>query len=97
MAQEKNQTTEAASREESAGLADDTVEQLRMAGQVQRNFLPARLPNSDTIRWATVFLPADWVSGDIYDIARLDERHIGFYVADAVGHSMPAALLTMLL
>jgi sigma-B regulation protein RsbU (phosphoserine phosphatase) len=37
------------------------------------------------------------VSGDIYDIARLDEEHIGFYLADAVGHSMPAALLTMFL
>ena len=68
-----------------------------MAGQVQRNFLPAQLPNSDTVRWEVVFSPADWVSGDIYDIARLDEQHIGFYVADAVGHSMPAALLTMFL
>jgi sigma-B regulation protein RsbU (phosphoserine phosphatase) len=42
-------------------------------------------------------MPADWVSGDIYDITRLDEKHIGFYLADAVGHSMPAALLTMFL
>jgi len=97
MAQKKNEITEPASREDIAVLADDTVEQLRMAGQVQRNFLPAQLPNSNTLRWATVFEPADWVSGDIYDIARLDEQHIGFYVADAVGHSMPAALLTMFL
>jgi len=97
MAQKKNKITEPASREDIAALADDTVEQLRMAGQVQRNFLPAQLPNSNTLRWATVFEPADWVSGDIYDIARLDEQHIGFYVADAVGHSMPAALLTMFL
>ena len=97
MAQKKSQTIEPAVREESIGLADDTVEQLKMAGQVQRYFLPAQLPNSDTLRWATVFAPADWVSGDIYDIARLDEQHIGFYVADAVGHSMPAALLTMFL
>jgi sigma-B regulation protein RsbU (phosphoserine phosphatase) len=97
MAQKKSQTIEPATREESADLADDTVEQLKMAGQVQRNFLPAQLPNSDTLQWATVFAPADWVSGDIYDIARLDEEHIGFYIADAVGHSMPAALLTMFL
>jgi len=40
-------------------------------------------------------MPVEWVSGDIYDIARIDEEHIGFYVADAVGHAMPAALLTM--
>ncbi|RKY08795.1 MAG: hypothetical protein DRP56_03565 [Planctomycetota bacterium] len=78
-------------------LNEDTAKQLEMAGHVQRNFLPARLPHAGNIRWATMFRPAEWVSGDIYDIARLDEDHIGFYLADAVGHSMPAALLTMFL
>jgi sigma-B regulation protein RsbU (phosphoserine phosphatase) len=90
-------------REPNAGGPSDTVpnsdtaEQLEMAARVQRNFLPARLPNTEGIRWATVFRPAEWVSGDIYDVARLDEEHIGFYLADAVGHSVPAALLTMFL
>ncbi|MCI0499684.1 MAG: SpoIIE family protein phosphatase [Planctomycetales bacterium] len=78
-------------------LNKDTARQLEMAGRVQRNFLPSRLPDTDTVRWATVFRPAEWVSGDIYDVVRLDEEHIGFYLADAVGHSMPAALLTMFL
>jgi serine phosphatase RsbU (regulator of sigma subunit) len=78
-------------------MADMMAEQLKMAGRVQRDFLPSHLPNSDNIHWATLFKPAEWVSGDIYDIARLDEHHIGFYVADAVGHSLPAALLTIFL
>jgi len=78
-------------------LVDNLTEQLRLAGFVQRDFLPKQLPNSPEVRWAATFLPAEWVSGDIYDIARIDEQHIGFYVADAVGHSMPAALLTMFL
>ena len=78
-------------------LADNLTEQLRLAGLVQQDFLPARLPQSDQIRWATVFLPAEWVSGDIYDVVRVDEQHIGFYVADVVGHGMPAALLTIFL
>ncbi len=76
-------------------LMDSLKEQLRLAGLVQRDFLPANLPNSEDVRWAATFLPAEWVSGDIYDIARIDEQHVGFYVADAVGHSMPAALLTI--
>lgn len=76
-------------------FVDSLKEQLRLAGLVQRDFLPSHLPNTDEVRWAATFLPAEWVSGDIYDIARIDEQHIGFYVADAVGHSMPAALLTM--
>ena len=77
------------------GLAHDIREQLEMAGRVQRNFLPAALPESERFRFAALFKPADWVSGDIYDATRLDETHIGFYIADAVGHSVPAALLTI--
>lgn len=80
-----------------AAIADGLAEQLRMAGRVQRDFLPSHLPNTNNLRWVAIFRPAEWVSGDIYDVARLDERHIGFYIADAVGHSMPAALLTMFL
>jgi sigma-B regulation protein RsbU (phosphoserine phosphatase) len=76
-------------------LADTLTEQLRMAGLVQRDFLPSQFPECPKLRWATTFLPAEWVSGDIYDIARIDENHIGFYVADVVGHGIPAALLTI--
>jgi sigma-B regulation protein RsbU (phosphoserine phosphatase) len=81
----------------STQLTGDTTQQLEMAARVQRNFLPSRLPDTDRLRWAAVYRPAEWVSGDIYDVVRLDEDHIGFYLADAVGHSVPAALLTMFL
>ena len=78
-------------------LAENLTEQLRLAGLVQQDFLPGKLPNTDEVQWETIFLPAEWDSGDIYDIARIDEQHIGFYVADIVGHGMPAALLTIFL
>lgn len=78
-------------------LVDNLAEELRMAGMVQRDFLPTQLPKTDELAWAVLFLPAEWVSGDIYDVARIDEQHIGFYIADAVGHAMPAALLTIFL
>ncbi len=78
-------------------LAENLAEQLRLAGLVQQDFLPTQLPSTDEVQWATVFLPAEWVSGDIYDVVRIDEQHIGFYVADIVGHGMPAALLTIFL
>jgi sigma-B regulation protein RsbU (phosphoserine phosphatase) len=78
-------------------FADNLAEELRMAGLLQRDFLPTQLPDSSRLHWATIFLPAEWVSGDIYDVVRLDEQHIGFYVADVVGHGIPAALLTIFL
>lgn len=70
-------------------------EEMRLAARLQQDFLPRSLPEVPGIHFATVYRPASWVSGDIYDVMRLDEEHIGFYIADAVGHGMPAALLTM--
>jgi len=71
--------------------------QLKIAGAIQRIFLPQTLPATNRVRFAHIYYPAEWVSGDIFDAVRLDETHIGFYIADAVGHSVPAALLTMFL
>jgi serine phosphatase RsbU (regulator of sigma subunit) len=70
-------------------------EELRMAAQFQREFLPSELPNLDPLSFHVLYRPAGYVSGDIYDVQRLDEHHIGFFVADAVGHGVPAALMTV--
>ena len=70
-------------------------EEMRLASRLQRDFLPRSLPQVGPVRFDVAFHPASWVSGDIYDVTRLDETHVGFYVADAVGHGMPAALMTM--
>ncbi len=80
-----------------SGMANtaELNEEMRLAARLQRDFLPRRLPEVGPIRFAVLYRPLGWVSGDIYDTARLDETHVGFYIADAVGHGMPAALLTM--
>ena len=72
-------------------------EELKLAARVQQDFLPKSLPKIGPLRFHTLFRPAGHVSGDLYDVMRLDESHVGFYMADAVGHGMPAALLTMFL
>ncbi len=74
---------------------EELGEELRIAANLQRDFLPARLPEVGPVRFSTLFMPAGFVSGDIYDVVRLDETTLGFYVVDAVGHGLPAALLTM--
>ena len=70
-------------------------DELRLAARLQQDFLPKSLPQIGSVRFHTLFRPAGYVSGDLYDVMRLDEKHVGFYIADAVGHGMPAALLTM--
>jgi phosphoserine phosphatase RsbU/P len=70
-------------------------QEMRLASRLQRDFLPQEMPTIGGIRFSSLFRPASWVSGDIYDAFRVDESHVGMYVADAVGHGMAAGLLTM--
>lgn len=76
---------------------DHFDEQLRLASQVQRDLLPNPMPLSPSACFHALYLPADHVSGDIYDVVRLDEAHMAISLADATGHGMPAALLTVLI
>ncbi len=69
--------------------------QLRLASQLQREFLPQALPRYGAVSFRALYRPADYVSGDIYDVQRLDEHHVGIAIADATGHGIPAALLTV--
>jgi sigma-B regulation protein RsbU (phosphoserine phosphatase) len=69
--------------------------ELELARRIQESFLPQSLPQLPEVRFAVHYRPCGRVGGDFYDIFRLDEQHVGFYVADAMGHGVPASLLTI--
>lgn len=69
--------------------------ELQLAHRLQGSLLPQELPQLPDVRLAAALQPSGAVSGDFYDVIRLDELHLGFYVADAIGHGVPAALLTI--
>ncbi|MFL5330575.1 MAG: SpoIIE family protein phosphatase [Gemmataceae bacterium] len=70
---------------------------LEMAGRLQASFLPKALPQVGRVRFAVHYRPQGPVGGDFYDVVRLDERHVGFYLADVMGHGVPASLLALYL
>lgn len=72
-------------------------EELQAAAAVQRRFMPMRMPRLPAVDIEALFRPCGYVSGDIYDVRLLDDHHVGFFVADAVGHGVPAALMTIML
>ncbi len=81
------------------GLAEElrhVHEELEIAASVQRDILPKSLPSVDGLESGLLFRPAAQVSGDIYDMTVLEDGRVSLFIADAVGHGMPAALLTML-
>jgi sigma-B regulation protein RsbU (phosphoserine phosphatase) len=70
-------------------------QELQLARRIQESFLPQGLPQLPQVRFAVQYRPCGRVGGDFYDVFRLDENHLGFYVADAMGHGVPASLLTI--
>lgn len=84
----------------SEGVRDEIAridEELRAASMVQREFLPREMPEIAGTRVASLWRPAGYVSGDIFDVFRIDRDRVGLFLADAVGHGVPAALMTMLI
>jgi sigma-B regulation protein RsbU (phosphoserine phosphatase) len=69
--------------------------ELELARRIQMSFLPQSLPEVPGARFAVHYRLCGRVGGDFYDVFRLDESHVGLYVADAMGHGVPASLLTI--
>jgi len=70
-------------------------QEMRLAARLQRDFLPRLSGPIGNLTLASIFRPASWVSGDIFDVFRIDEHHTAIYIADAVGHGVAASLLTI--
>lgn len=62
----------------------------------QRHLLPS-LSEVPGVRFAVYHRPSGRVGGDFYDLFRLDESHVGFFLADAMGHGLVPGLLALFL
>lgn len=67
--------------------------ELQTAGALQRDLLPSTLPEAEGLELSTLYRPAEVVSGDMYDVVRLDDSHVAVSLIDATGHGLAAALL----
>ncbi len=70
-----------------AAVTDDLV----IAGNIQANLLPAPYPGAGcNTDW--LFKPAQYVSGDMLDYFKFEEKYWVFFVMDVEGHGIPSAL-----
>jgi sigma-B regulation protein RsbU (phosphoserine phosphatase) len=70
-------------------------QELQLARRIQQSMLPRELPSDERIRFGVRSAVSGQVSGDIYDAFALQPGKSAFYVADAMGHGVPAGLLTI--
>ncbi len=70
---------------------------LEAAAQIQKSLLPSVSPVVEGGRFAWDVKPCEELAGDVLNIFRLDEHHLGFYILDVSGHGVPAAMLSITL
>lgn len=74
---------------------DKFMDELMYAKKIQQSLLPE---NKEMYRDVVVYsgyYPCEQVSGDFYDVYRIDDDHMALYVLDVAGHGISAALMTM--
>ena len=69
------------------------AQEMQRAREIQQSLLPKEIAQLAGFEVAAAWRPAREVSGDYYDIFKLDEHRLGVCIADVVGKGVAAALL----
>lgn len=72
-------------------------DELAVARRLQFSILPASIPEIRNVRIAVVYQPMTAVAGDFYEFIPVDDKHVGFLIADVTGHGVPAALIASMI
>lgn len=68
---------------------------LSIAKKIQQNIVSVPAEISDKIEIKSLYLPMSEVGGDFFDITKLKQSKIRIFLADATGHGVQAAMVTM--
>ncbi len=71
------------------------INELEYAKRIQQSLLPLKKLSFKNTIFMSEYFPCERLSGDFYDIYRIDDENIGMYVLDVSGHGISAALMTM--
>lgn len=76
-----------------ADPVDVTDADLDLAGQIQRQFQPRSFQRFGDFEIGSAVLPCGTVCGDIVDVTTFGRHYLSFWLADATGHGVAAAML----
>lgn len=71
--------------------------ELEIARRLQFSILPTTIPEVRDARIAVAYRPMTAVAGDFYEFLPVDQHRIGFLIADASGHGVPAAFIASMI
>ncbi|MFP4356083.1 MAG: PP2C family protein-serine/threonine phosphatase [Phycisphaerae bacterium] len=76
-----------------AAQSEEMRRQLALAGEVQREMIPAGPPSIAGFDIGAVYVPSMQLSGDFYDFIPLEDGNLGLAICDVVGKGVRASLL----
>lgn len=71
--------------------------ELAIAADIQKGLLPRSIPSLQNAQVAAFSRAARGISGDYYDVFRLDNNKISTVICDVVGKGIPASLLMVMI
>lgn len=80
----------------SSSASEGTRRAPRRTAAVQRALLPRKPPRLDGFSVQTFYRPGGSAGGNLYNVVRVTDRHVVLYVADAMGHGVSSAMLSVL-
>ncbi len=76
---------------------EEHLMEIKSAQKIQQSLLPVTMPTVQGVAFSARYLPCERIGGDFYDVFRIDEHTLGFFVADVSGHGVPSAMITIFL
>lgn len=68
---------------------------IEYAKEMQHCLLPAQMPKDISVSFHAEYFSAERLSGDFYNVIKLDENNMAVYIGDVSGHGVSAAMLTV--
>ncbi|SHH22597.1 Serine phosphatase RsbU, regulator of sigma subunit [Anaerosphaera aminiphila DSM 21120] len=90
----RNITMQKSLQKEIVDKNKELTEEMISAQKIQNSLLPERgFFNNISVDY--FYKPSNILSGDMFDIFKINEDNIGIYMADSVGHGFAASMITM--
>lgn len=77
------------------GMNEKLMADQEIARGMQLSMLPSEMPENEYVSFSSGYIPADNLSGDFYNVLKIDEDHYGICIGDVSGHGVSAAMLSI--
>ncbi len=81
--------------DELRGMNEKLMADQEVARGMQLSMLPSGMPVDEYVSFASGYIPAENLSGDFYNVLKIDNYHFGICIGDVSGHGVSAAMLSI--